>query len=743
MEAFVSQLNNSLKEGIKRDFQVQQTVLTFFDYLDEVTKYPKRHVRNSARYFSDCIEYFGNYPVKLPFGSYTRYTVFDAPYDEGQTKVMGQEKVQNEVVRILRNFVKSGKIDRLILLHGPNGSAKTSIVHALISAAEAYSHTEEGAIYQFNWIFPRKEIAGKSLGFQDSSGRPSDSYALLENEEIASTLPCDQKDHPLLLLSRSYRRVMFKHFVEDGTWEAEDTIPEVLKSGDLSAKNRKIYDALLANYGGNVLEVLKHVQVQRFYFSRRYRRGVATVEPQMSVDGHIKQIMMDQSIADLPPTLQHLNLYQSGGALSQANRGLIEYSDLLKRPIESWKYLLVATEQAQVNMDVLLMFLDVVMIASSNELHLASFREYPDWQSFKGRFELVKVPYLRKLSDELQIYENQIPRSLVGVHVAPHAMELAARWAVLTRLEPPTPEKYGPDVRELVRTLTPMEKLELYDTGLTPERLSQKEAKNLRNLASTIFNENVDEADYEGRYGASPREVRMLLLNASQYKEFNHLSPVAVLKELRLLVRERSSYDFLRRESQRGYRDAVKFVDLVERHYIKKLDEEIRSAMGLISANSHQDLFEKYVRHVSAWTKKEKIHASGIDKMVEPDQKLMREIERILVARTESSEDFRRALIAQIGAFRLEHPEQDVDYGLLFGNYLRRIKDDYYERQKILVSKILDVYLCYFSEDEAEKKNLDKKEIEQVLLLNENLRALGYNYSSAQHAVAFLKKARG
>ena len=743
MEAFVSQLNSSLQEGIKRDFQVQQTVLPFFEYLDEVTKHPKRHVRNSARYFADCIEHFGSYSVSLPFGSYTRFNVFDAPYDEGQTKVMGQEKVQYEIVRILRNFVKSGKIDRLILLHGPNGSAKTSIVHALISAAEAYSHTEEGAIYQFNWIFPRKEIAGKSLGFQGQGGTPSDSYALLENDAIASTLPCDQKDHPLLLLSKSYRRVMFKHFVQDGSWEKEDTIPEVLVSGDLSAKNRKIYDALLANYGGNVLEVLKHVQVQRFYFSRRYRRGVATVEPQMSVDGHIKQITMDQSLADLPPTMQHLNLYQSGGALSQANRGLIEYSDLLKRPIESWKYLLVATEQAQVNMDVLLMFLDVVMMASSNELHLASFREYPDWQSFKGRFELVKVPYLLKYSDELAIYENQIPRVLVGMHTAPHALGLAARWAVLTRLEPPTPEKYGPEIRELVRTLTPMEKLELYDTGATPERLSQKEAKNLRMLAPTIFNEKLDDVDYEGRYGASPREVRMLLLNASQDKSYDHLSPIAVLKELRLLVRERSSYDFLRRESQRGFRDASKYVDLVERYYIKKLDEEIRSAMGLISANSHLDLFEKYVRHVSAWTKKEKILDPGIDKMVEPDQKLMREIERVLVARAESSEDFRRALIAQIGAFRLEHPAQKVDYALLFGNYLRRIKDDYYERQKITVGKILEAYLLYFGDDEEEKNRLDKKTAEQVLLLKENLCALGYNDESAKHAVAFLKKARG
>lgn len=742
MEAIVNQLSDALKQGIKREYKERRSVLSFFEYLEEVSLKPERHFRNAAQYFSAVIDHYGSYKIKEPTGKSTRYKVFDSPFDDGQSRVMGQESVQQDLVRLIKNFVKSGKIDRLIMLHGPNGSAKTSLIQALALGAEAYSQLDEGAIYHFSWVFPTKEANGKTLGFQKISGETAESYAYLENEQVATTIPCDMKDHPLLLLSKSYRELMFKDLVERGALDRNYVIPEILKSGDLSAKNRKVYDALLSTYHGNALEVLKHVQVKRFYFSRRYRQGIASVEPQMSVDAHARQIMMDQSLAALPATLQHLNLFQCGGALSEANRGLIEYSDLLKRPIESWKYLLVATEQAHVNVDVMLMFLDVLMIASSNELHLASFREYPDWQSFKGRFELVKVPYLRRFSDEVKIYENQIPRILVGTHIAPHALEIAARWAVLTRLEPPRSDVYPQDVRDVVKSITPIEKLELYDTGIAPERLSQKEAKNLRKRIDSLYREYVDDVDYEGRYGASPREIRMLLLNASQRREYDHLSPIGVLKELRSLVRERSSYDFLRRESLRGYRDALKFVDEVEKYFIRQLDDEIRSAMGLVSAESHLKLFELYIRHVSAWTKKEKIRDLHRDVMVEPDSKLMNEVESVLVAKTESSEDFRRSIIAQIGAFRLENPEQSVDYTLLFGNYMRRLKDDYYERQKLIVDKILDVYLKLEDEENFPIKTLDPKVVEQAKILKDNLKPLGYTSSSAHQAIAYLLKAK-
>lgn len=715
----------------KYQFEQNRTILSFDDYLSEVKKQPKFHLRNAAQYFWDVIQQFGNYEVNLPTGNLKRYRVFDAEFNDHEGQVLGQERVQEELVRLIHNYVRSGRIDRLILLHGPNGSAKTSSIQALIRAAEHFSHQDEGVLYRFNWIFPPKKTTAGGIGFSSEGGsaQANKTYAYLESDAIEAKIVCEYKDHPLLLLPKTYREAYFQEIAHDLN------IPEILKKGDLSAKNKKIFNALLTSYHGDASEVYKHIQVERFYLSKRYRTGVGCVEPQMSVDAYARQVTVDQSLSQLPAALSHVMLFESGGALSDGNRGLLEYNDLLKRPIESWKYLLVATEQAQASLDVMSLFIDSLIIASSNELHLNGFREYPDWQSFKGRFELIKVPYLLKFSDEVKIYQNQIPKALAGTHIAPHSLELAALWAILTRLEPPKLGKLSAELDDILKTITPLEKLELYDTGNIPSRLSQKEQKELKKLIPYLFTQYRDEAEYEGRFGASPREIRMILLNAVQNRNFDHLSPVAVLEELQNLTRERSSYDFLRREPIGDYRNAPNLIQIVKNHYVHQLDEEIKNSLGLIEPDSHFELFERYVRHVSAWTKKEKIlnHLTG--KMSDPDSELMGYVERILLAQAERPEDFRNSLITRIGAFRLEQPELPVDYQSLFSGHLRRLKEDYYAKQTKTVTRIQNAYLKI---EEGEIQNIDDKDRELAKNLKENLLKRGYNLSSARQAIAYL-----
>lgn len=734
----VQGLTGILGESIKSQFLSRRYVMSFQDYLQEVVKYPTRHMRNCANYFTDLVEHFGVYQVALPTGHHQRYKLFDAPFDHGEGQVLGHEQVQGEIVRLLQNFVRAGRVDRLVMLHGPNGSAKTSLVQALTRAAEVYSETDEGALYRFNWVFPLKKAFKGGLGFSGELTEESHSFAYLSGEELECRIPCEHKDHPLLLLPLSFRQNLFQSLIEKG-FDKDFVIPDVLRKGDLSPKNKKIFDALLTGYHGDIQAVLKHVQVQRFYLSRRYRTGIAAVEPQMSVDAYARQVTADQSFASLPPMLQHMALYETGGPLTEANRGVIEYNDLLKRPIESWKYLLVATEQAQASVDVVSVFLDLLMIATSNELHLNSFREYPDWQSFKGRFELVKVPYLRRYSDEVKIYTNQIPRALAGMHIAPHALEVAAKWAVLTRLEPPLAENYPEAVRDLVRNLAPVEKMELYDKGIVPERLSQKEAKELRQILPKLYHEFDNELDYEGRYGASAREIRTLILNASQDKRFDHLSVFAVLDQIKALLKERSSYEFLRRDPIRGYRDPASFLALIEQDLHGQLAQEMRVAIGLVDAKSHVHLFERYLKHVSAWTKNEKMLDVHTGKMVSSDVSTMNMVEKVLLAKGETPEEFRRSLISQIGAFRLERPEEDVDYEMLFMPYLRRLEEDYYLQQKRVIERIEAVFLRLLENDVT---GIEEKELQQAEQMRRHLHAKGYNDASAQQAIAFLLRSK-
>src|SRR5690606_19860906 len=128
---------------------------------------------------------------------------------------------------------------------------------------------------------------------------------------------------------------------------------------------------LLASYQGDLLKVLRHVRVERYHLSSRYQVGAVTVEPQLSVDAAYHQVAADRTQTNLPPALQSLVLFEPHGPLVNENHGLIEYADLLKRPLEAFKYLLGFSETGQVPFEHFVLQLDEVLLASTNEKHLS------------------------------------------------------------------------------------------------------------------------------------------------------------------------------------------------------------------------------------------------------------------------------------------------------------------------------------------------------------------------------------
>ena len=155
---------------------------------------------------------------------------------------------------------------------------------------------------------------------------------------------------------------------------------------------------MLNAYDGSIRKVLSHVQIERFYFSKQYRVGIGTVEPQLAVDAQEQQLTMDKNISNLPPILHNISFFESRGSLIEANRGIVEFSDMLKRPLESFKYLLSTVEKNTISLASSTANLDIVFFATTNEKHLDAFKQTPDFASFKARFELVTAPYLTRLS---------------------------------------------------------------------------------------------------------------------------------------------------------------------------------------------------------------------------------------------------------------------------------------------------------------------------------------------------------
>ena len=218
------------------------------------------------------------------------------------------------------------------------------------------------------------------------------------------------------------------------------------------------------------------MQVERYFISRRYRAGAVTIGPQLSVDAGERQVTMDRSLQSLPASLQAVTLYEAKGELVDAAGGLLEFSDLLKRPLDAFKYLQLSVETGEVSLTAQNVQLNCVMIGSANELHLDAFREHAEFASFRGRLELARVPYLRSYEQERLIYDTHVAPQ-VRRHVAPHATEMAAAFAVFTRMRKPNPDRYPRALGAIVSTLTAVEKADLYALGKAPERLDADAAE--------------------------------------------------------------------------------------------------------------------------------------------------------------------------------------------------------------------------------------------------------------------------
>ncbi len=715
--------------SISADFTRNRTLLSFEEYLQLFLGAPKLQSRNAAQYLKDAIDSFGTETVPRPSGPIRRFRVFDAT-GENDVRVAGQEEVQNAIYRLLGNFVRAGRVNKLILLHGPNGSAKSSLVECLKRGLERYSRTPDGALYSFNWVFPSEKLVKGSMGFggeREAHGGLA-SWAHLDAEAIDVRLTNPLREHPLFLIPRAERRALLQD------------APAYLLEGELSATNRKIFDALLSSYKGDWLKVLRHVQVERFYVSRRYQQGTTTVEPQMSVDAAYHQITADRSQANHPPALHNVTLMQPHGPLVSANRGLIEYSDLLKRPLEAFKYLLGFSETQEVSMEHMVLQFDEVLIASSNEKHLAAFKELPDFSSFKGRIELVRVPYLRRWQVEQQVYDAQITRDTVGRHVAPHATRVAAMWAVLTRLKKPVPDRFSGEARSLLEHLTPIEKLHLYQSGEAPARLTVQQQKELRQLLPALYEESDAYPNYEGRSGASAREIKTALFNAAQSTDHDSLHPLAVLKELQALTRDKSVYEYLQQEIIDGYHDHAEFVRVVENDYLEVIDREVRESMGMVSEGQYAELFDRYAETVSAWVKGERMENRLTGAMEKPDEGRMAEFEGYVMPRGNEAGEFRRSFIASVGAWRIDNPEAEVDYARIFPELFKRLSDHFFDERKRQLKRNVDNVLKVFSNEQSA---LSRKELAQVEATMEAMqRRFGYSEGSARDTIVFLVRRR-
>lgn len=727
--------------AVKDRFEANQTIKSFSDFIQAVSEDPEKFCRSSAQYVKDVFEFYGHYEVRDINGEQIRrWKLFDK-----FRVVYGQERAQNQIYNYVCSFAKN-RVNKIVLLHGPNGSAKTSLIASIMAAVEDYSKKPEGTTYTFNWLFSDagdKEIA---LGFS-SNGENEDynkeTLAYTKPEDITFKLPSCMKDNPILLIPVAERQRFLQSL----------GVPEnnLLYKAELSQKSKEIYNQLLVSYGGDWTRVIRHVQVERFYFSKLFRKGLISIDPCQNRDARSRELTLEKSYR-IPRSLAMASMHQPYGDLVDANRGIVEYAEIFKRHPDENKYLLNTAEWGTINLPGFTAQLDCVIFATDNEKTLSLFKRNSDWPSFNGRFVYVKVPYLLQWENEKKTC-GLILNEHVKSHVAPHTQNMLALWAILTRLRR--------SEHKLAKDLTFTEKAYLYDTGQAPPTIPQKLRnaleREMRAVADEYLNSRerlipigggaVDDASYEGRGGASYRDIETIVINTVRKRPY--LSPLAFFSTIEDVIKNKSIYEFTKLHEgnnedsifEPGFLEPEKILDEVKDFYRNMLRQDLRGAAGLVAEDQYDELFVRYIENVKAWTQQEKVRNATTGKYEAPNEHLMRSIEKKMGIDETEYKERRQALFSKLGAWATRNADklgngQKPPYKKLFSDLLDALRRNSDTEQREQLKKIQDSIVKWNTEDW--KLVVPEEHAKTVEKTIESMFELGYTEESLKEAVIFL-----
>ena len=174
---------------------------------------------------------------------------------------------------------------------------------------------------------------------------------------------------------------------------------------------------------------------------------------------------------------------------------------------------------------------------------------------------------------------------------------------------------------------------------------------------------------------------------------------------------------------------------MAEGEYLDVLDEEVRDAMGLVSEKQYRTMFERYVLHVLAWTRGERLRHAHTGENERPDEEMMAQTESIVMAGSEDRREFRRGLISAVGAHRLEHPEGEIDYAQIFPDLFRRLRDHFFDERKRTLRKNAERVLRYLGDERAQLPAREQAQVQETL---RSLEKYGYCEICAKDGIVLL-----
>src|SRR5216117_545951 len=578
------------------------------DYLKLIQDTP-RVTRNAFQRIYDMILSYGIEEHVEHKKKSTRYRFFRDEMHNVRDAVYDIDQSLNHLVDIFKSASRNyGTERRVILLHGPVGSAKSTIVRLLKKGLEEYSHIPEGAMYSFAWTNIANDLE-------------KEVYAMVNDE-----LPCPMREEPLHLIPTDQREKLIDELMRN----SRDPKFRIQVEGDLCPACRQMYRELLRRYKGDWFKVMDHVKVRRLVLAEKDRIGIGTFQPkdeknqdstELTGDINYRKIAIYGSDSDA-------RAFNFDGEFNVANRGIIEFIEVLKLEVAFLYDLLGASQEHKIKPKKFAQTdIDEVIIGHTNEPEYRKLQHNEFMEALRDRTVKIDIPYITKLSEEIKIYEKDYnPARIKGKHIAPHTLETAAMWAVLTRLEEPKKAD-----------LTLLQKLRLYN-GKTLPGFTEDNIKELRK-----------EATREGMDGISPRYIQDKISNALvSDKGEGCINPFMVLNELEAGLKHHSL--LTNEELRKRYRDLL---GVVKQEYEDIAKNEVQRA---ISADEEAiaRLCSNYIDNVKAYTQKERVRNKYTGQDEEPDERLMRSIEEKIDIPENRKAYFRREIMNYIGALAIE-----------------------------------------------------------------------------------------
>lgn len=422
-------------------------------------------------------------------------------------------------------------------------------------------------------------------------------------------------------------------------------------------------------------------------FSIRSRKGVGVVPPvdpnnqdTSILTGSIDISKMDMYSEDDP------RIFSLNGAFNVGNRGIVEFIEVFKNDVEYLHTIITATQEKSVPSPGkgAMIYFDGVIIAHSNEAEWNKFKSDHTNEAILDRIVKIEVPYCLELDEEKKIYEKILKKSNFSAHIAPHTIEVAAMFAILSRLTPSA-------------KVDPITKLKIYNGEEIVEKGTTKRID--------ILELREEAGSNEGMKGISTRFIIKAIDNALSNSEYNCINPLSIMESIIKSIKELD----ISIEEKKKYLGFVQ--DTIRKEYNKILEKEITKAFIHSFKEQAESLFNNYIDNAEAFVNKTKIKDASTGEELNPDEEFMRNIEEKIGVSEASCKGFRADVTSYM--FYLVRNGGEIDYTS-------------YEPLKEAIEKKLLASVKDLSRIVTKARVRNKEQTEKYNAMVEELKSKGY-----------------